>query len=261
MISLIKSKRHILYFVIFLISIFPILTRTVYRVDSVDTQNQNFNKDLKRLNTINKLIKYTDSLYSENIIEKFDTASYISLIDKVIQERFYHGQLNYNFAENWISYLLGKFTWSHFSAVVIPNDLLKHTEALCSQQTIIFMEILRKKSINVRSVGLGYAEGPGHFLCETQYAGGWHLYDVSIEPDWAKIGNQHLSLDYYLKNKDSLYVAYESKLPKNVFFKLLEKHSYGKINQMPARNMRIFHWITKFLTFLIPGFFLFFFNE
>ncbi len=142
------------------------------------------------------------------------------------------------------------------SAIVAPNDILKYPYGLCSQQTIVFMELLKRKGIKSRSVGLGYDEGPGHFLSEVYYEGSWHLYDISAEPVWKKIHNHHKSMEYYLNNKDSLYIVYESRMPKPLFDKITEKVVYGKVNDFPAKKMLLFHRFTYVLILFLPVFLL-----
>jgi hypothetical protein len=252
-----KNKIPLIFSVLFLLSIIHIAGK-FFAVRKPDAAlNEFFKPELKRLNTIDKFTVYVDSVYASYGKERFDTALYVSTVSDVTKKRFYHGSLDYTFSENWIAALSGKLFWSHLSSIVIADDILKHSHGLCSQQTIIFMETLKRKNITMRSVGLGYKEGPGHFLCEVNFGGAWHLYDVSVEPNWTKVVNHHKSLEYYLKNKDSLYQAYSARLPKDLFNKVLEKHSYGKINQMPAHNMSLFHFITWGFTYLIPFFCLF----
>jgi hypothetical protein len=227
--------------------------------EQLNVSNELFKPELLRLNTVDKLISYTDSLYNLSGKTRFDTGHYVRTLSQVVKERFCHGTLDYTYSENWLAYLSGKLLWSHMSAVVKSEDILRHSKGLCSQQTIVFMEALRVKNINVRSVGLGYAEGPGHFLCEIKYDGTWHLHDVSVEPIWNRLENDHCSLEYYLTKRDSLFVAYESRLPKETFYKLLERTSYGKVNEIPAANMTLFHQATLFLVYAFPVLFFFLF--
>ena len=100
------------------------------------------------MNSLEKIITYNDSIYLTKKIKTFDTAAYVKIVSETIKQRFYFGLLHYRFAENWIAALSGKLLWSHLSAVVNPNDILKHSEGLCSQQTIVFMELLKRKKIN-----------------------------------------------------------------------------------------------------------------
>jgi hypothetical protein len=251
-IRFLKDKAYVLFFVLFLLSVSPFVVRIFEKKEVLSAADELFKPELLRLNSIDKIIAYTDSLYALHGKTGLDTALYTSTVSHTIKERFCHGMLDYKFSENWIAYLSGKFIWTHMSSIVIAEDILQHGKGLCSQQTIVLMEALRVKGINVKSVGLGYKEGPGHFLCEVRYNGGWHLHDVSVEPVWAKLANDHCSLEYYLSKRDSLFVAYESRIPKATFYKLLEKSSYGEVNKIPAGNMTLFHKTTFFLIYAFP---------
>ena len=226
-------------------------------VRRIDCKNELFRPELFYVNSIDKALYYTDSIYNNN--SYFDTAQYVQIVSKFCKERFCHSLSHYSLSDNWIAYFSGKLVWSHLSAIVISDDILKHSEGLCSQQTIIFMELLRKKGINVRSVGLGYKEGPGHFLCEVHYNDSWRLHDVTMEPKWNRVENIHKSLNYYLHNKDSLFLAYEGRLGRKIFNKLMERSEYGEVNEIPGKRMFIFQKITYFFTYTLPLFFLFMF--
>lgn len=247
-----KNKVYLIFFSLFIISLIPFALKLKNNNKNQGSSGELYDPSLSYLNTVEKLIGYIDSTYYSSNKSQFDTTQFVSLVSKTTKERFRHGVLNYSASENWVAHLCGKIFWSHMSAIVIPDDILKHDYGLCSQQTIVFMEVLRRKNISVRSVGLGYKEGPGHFLCEVKYNGFWHLYDVSVEPVWSEIENHHLSMDYYLSKKDSLFLAYQSKISRPNFNKLLEKNVYGNINEMPAKNMTLFHKFTFAAIYLIP---------
>jgi hypothetical protein len=217
-----------------------------------------FNPELKRLNSVDKIIAYSDSVYASLKLPLFDTARYVRVVSGTVKRRFYHGLSNYSMSKNWISYVLGKTCWSHMSAIVDADDILKYSEGLCSQQNIIFMKILQKRNITFRTVGLGTSQGPGHFLSEVRYKKGWHLYDVDLEPNWKTIAEEEKreSLEYYLYHKDLLYKVYEGKISTSTLDKLLTHVSYGKPNDFPAKKMLFFHRVTKILTYLLPLFFL-----
>lgn len=249
------NKIKIIAF-IFLLSIVPffIPERKVVHHDAQD--NELFKKELSYLNSTEKVINYLDTVYGLNNCGNFDTSVYVQAASKLVKERFHYGLSRYSVSDNWIASLSGNLVWSHFSAIVDPNDLLKHSDGLCSQQTMVFLEILRMKGIPFRTVGLGYEEGPGHFLSEVRYNGEWHLHDVTKEPQWSKIVNHHFRLDYYLEHRDSLFIAYEGKISRPVFDKLLEKVEYGEINEFPAKNMLLFHQVSKIMTYILPLLFL-----
>jgi len=255
------NKKFFIFLILFLLSIFPFIMQ-VKEVVSVDLpSNDLYDSQLLKLNSIENLLLYSDSIYNKGIGDlQFDTVKYVDVLSNIIERRFQHGITYYDFSENWIAYVLGKAIWPHFSAIVIPDDILKHEQGLCSQQTMVFMAALKEKGIWSRSVGLGFKEGPGHFLCEVKYGGSWHLYDVSLEPRWDSLVKQNQSLEYYLAHKDSLFLVYQHKIPIQTFNKLTEKISYGEVNGSPAKKMRFFHNVTQGLTYFLPfvlGFVLF----
>lgn len=250
-----RSNKKIVL-VLFLITLLPFIARIGKPYPEINTLNEKYNEKLRSLNTLDKLVSYSEQTYkTTNPNSAFDTSKYVAHLSDLMKERFYHGDLKYTFSENWIAWAFGKSLWSHMSFIVITDDVLKHGIAICSQQTMVFMEALREKNISVRSVGLGFDQGPGHFLCEVWYGGAWHLHDVNTEPSWKKVADDHKSLDYYLTNKESLYKVYEGRLPKALLDKILERHIYGKVNMIPAKNMKLFQWIAKILTYLFPVFF------
>jgi hypothetical protein len=255
-----KNKLFLVLLFLFFLSLIPLFLKV--RSNSCYINNNNktelFSPHLLRLNSIPKLKNYIDSIYFTQSHLDLDTAKYVALTSETLKKRFRYGLSNYNLSENWIAYLCSKIFWDHFSAIVNPNDILKYPEGICSQQTIVFMEILKQKHINFRSVGLGPEEGPGHFLSEVYYQNSWHLYDITLEPKWNKIQNSHFSLSYYLENKKMFYYVYDTILSKKLYSTLLSRIEYGEPNVFPAKKMWLFHKFTLYLTYLFPIFILLF---
>lgn len=248
-------------FVLFCITFFllfikkPISDNDSYKIG----REELFNPELKSLNSVDKILNYTDSIYESLNLSVFDTSKYVNVVSSAVKRRFYHDLSSYSLYDNWIAYVSSIIFWNHLSAIVIPDDILHYSEGLCSQQNIVFMEILKKKGILSRAVGLGKAEGPGHFLCEVQYNSTWHLYDVDVEPNWDTTIFNHESLQVLLNNKQELYKIYEGRLSKEKIDKITQKIKYGIPNEFPAKNMYLFHRVTKIVTYLLPIFFLFLF--
>ncbi|MBS1647816.1 MAG: hypothetical protein JST67_10795 [Bacteroidetes bacterium] len=244
----------LLFLSLFLLSLAPfIYTHTDYYEFKIKPKKERYNYSLaQKITTIPSATRYIDSLYYTTYKKsKIDTALYIKQVTQFVKESFYHNVLNYSAQENWIANLCGKLFWSHFSAVVSPDDIIKHPKAICSQQAIVYMELLKNKGIKSRKVGLGHKK-LGHFITEIWYDKGWHLYDVNKEPDWDKITNPHKSMEYYKQNPDTLYKVYESKISRATFNELIQKVEYGQANAFPAPRMLWFHRITKILTYLLP---------
>lgn len=250
-----KYFKLILFFIVsivFIISLYGIFSKAKVISDVPTDKEESFEPHLTEINSIEKLLIVSDSLYQNNYGLTFDTSKYVDVLGNLVEKRFRKGLAVYTFEGNWIASLLGKFVWSHFSAIVKPDDILKSDEGLCSQQTMVFMEALRIKGIPFRSVGLGYDEGPGHFLCEVNYNGDWHLYDVTLEPIWESSNSGAQSLDYYRRNINEMYKAYNSIIPQESIDTLMKRIKYGRQNEFPASNMLIFHRFTFVLIWLMP---------
>lgn len=238
------------------ISITPIVFSTVSNLKNTYKNKELFNIELSRFKSIEDITAHIDGIYSAtNSLPQIDTLAYVKATSDIVKKRFYHGLSEYSIKDNWISYVGAKLFWNHLNAIVDPDDILDYTQGLCSQQTIVFLEILKRKGIKTRWVGLGYKEGPGHFLAEVYYQGKWHLYDVNLEPKWEKVSNHHESIAYYKQYQDSLFLAYDGIISRSLYNKIMEKVQYGEVNEFPAKKMILFHNITKMMTYLIPIFF------
>lgn len=247
--------RLLAYLVLLSISLMPIVFTTVSNFNYSYRHKELFNIQLSRFNSIEDITAHIDGIYSAtNFSPKIDTLAYVKATSDIVKKRFYHGLSEYSLKDNWIAYLGAKLFWNHLNAIVEPDDILDYSQGLCSQQAIVFLEILKRKGIKTRWVGLGYKEGPGHFLAEVQYQGKWHLYDVNLEPKWERVTNHHESIAYYKQYPDTLFLAYEGIISRNLFDKIMEKAQYGEVNEFPAKNMLLFHRITKIVTYLIPVF-------
>ena len=251
-----RNKSYIIFALLFLASIAPFLGKLYQKKVHSSAKTELFDPSLEHVNSLDKVLKYTDNIYYQKKSSTFDTLTYVQILSDFIKNKFYHGLSNYSFSDNWIAYLSGKIIWSHFSAIVNPEHILKYPEGLCSQQNIIFAEVLRKKGITSRPVGLGPKEGPGHFLTEVHYNNGWHIYDVDLEPNWEITKLNHPSIQDLVKNKDVLYKIYENKLQKSYIDLITQRVIYGEPNTFPAKKMFLFHQITLALTFILPTFFL-----
>ncbi|MCF8424765.1 MAG: hypothetical protein K9H41_10505 [Bacteroidia bacterium] len=234
----------------------PIAFSTVTSIKNTYSHKELFNIKLSRFKSISDIKTHIDGIYSAtHSSPEIDTLAYVKATSDIVKKRFYHGLSEYSLKDNWIAYIGSKLFWKHLTAIVEPDDILDYTEGLCSQQTIVFLEILKRKRFKTRWVGLGYKEGPGHFLAEVYYQGSWHAYDIDKEPKWERIANHHQSISYYQLHQDSLFLAYEGIISRLVFNKIMTKVKYGAVNEFPAKNMLLFHRITKSITYLIPIFF------
>ena len=216
-------------------------------------QHEKFDPGLMRLNSMDKLENFVDSLAATQGLTVDSIPEYVNLVDSVVRYRFYHGFQTYRFSDNWIAYLLGKYVWQDFFAKVIPDHILDGPNAMCSQSTIVFMELIRKKGFNVRAVLL-----PGHFCAEVLVNGNWKFIDVSLKPSFR--GLPQLSAEDLAENPNYLKEAYLYSFSEDFYqnYELIFKQeliSYGKVNAFPAPQMLVFHYFTFFLVYFGWGFF------
>lgn len=173
-----------------------------------------------------------------------DTKSFefVELASDIVKARFYYnGYAFYGADEDIVLYLLGKFIWDDFAAIVIPDDILKKEHAACSQQSIVLMELFKMNGLKVRKIGLNR-----HFALEACYHDKWYFFDPTFEPSF-KPANRR-SLKQLMKHKDSLYKAYRHIMsPQKVDWRFTNI-KYGKVNRFPARKMLALHKFTHFYT-------------
>jgi len=219
---------------------------------------EEFDPALKRLNTLNKLSAYCDSMYSQSIFMdesmQFEK-SYPDVVSSVVRKRFYHGYSLYGFNNNFVGMFLSQVTMTGLGAIVIPNDILKYPYAACSQQSIVLMEILKKKGFITRKVGFK-GKSNGHFCFEVYYNGAWHFLDPDMEPDTAILNAYNRPDIAFLANHTDILLRAYHQYPKEKVLDIFLNYSYGRANTFSAPRAIIFQQLTKFLSYTIWIFFL-----
>ena len=228
--------------------------------------NDHFDPSLLPLNSLDKLEALVDSLAGfSQVTGKEHIEKYAELADSVVRMRFYYGLQNYMVADNFIANLAGKYLWSHLGAKVDPEHILDGRKAYCSQSSIVFQELLKRKGFDVRTVRLA-----NHFCTEVMINGNWGFFDVSYKPDFRDTPRlsteQLIAQPEYLEN--AYLYSFREDFSKNLLYHFEpEKITYGKVNEFPARRMLLFHRITWFLSwfgwaiFILSLIFLFLRNQ
>lgn len=226
--------------------------------EPVYDQHEEFDPSLARLNSIDKLSDYCDSLYlvqyPQNTSTNIDEL-YPEIATAVIRKRFYHGYSLYGFNSNYMAMAMAQVTIPGLSAIVIPNDILKYPYAACSQQSIVLMELLQSKGYKTRSVGFN-SKITGHFTFETYYQDSWHYNDPNKEPDAAVLkAYKNPSIAFLNAHPDVLLRAYHM-YPKDYVMTVFTNYSYGSVNTFPAPKAIFFQKAAKFLSYTVWIFFL-----
>lgn len=225
----------------------------------VSHRAEEFDPALQRLNNLIKLEHYCDSLYftrySSNDAAEFEE-NYTDLVLSVVRKRFYHGYSYYGFNDNYLAFLISKVSVPGYSAVVIPDDILKFPFAACSQQSIIMMELLKAKGLVTRKISFQGKKAGGHFCFEVYYNGSWHFFDPNMEPDLAVLDMHDRPGIAFLADHAAVLTSAYRQYPRDQVMDIFLNYSYGPINRFPAPNALLFHKITKVCSYTIWLFFL-----
>ncbi len=201
-----------------------------------------FDSSLSRINSIQKLINYADSISQKKYAA--NSLQYAMVISNVLEQRFYHGFSVYSLGNNWIAavtqYLLGHYV----ADPVNPEDILKYPYAGCSQQAIVFAAVMKRNKVPYRSLGFLH-----HYATELQFNNSWYYFDTDMEPDMT---TNDRDLKNWKHEGDSLKKFYHKNLADAQYgFGNSRKAIVGKINARPAPNASLFQKTTKYLSKLL----------
>lgn len=213
-----------------------------------------FDAKLSRVSDIDELGQLVESTYNDSASSsQLDSFQYMRIAKLLVKKKFYHGNAAYSWQENWICYLLGKYIWVDFNSLVSPADVARHCAAMCSQQTMVFTELMKRKGIQYRYVYLkNHKDGNGHFSCEIWLNNEWRYLDVNREIIWDGVADEsEYSFDHIVKNNlyEKLYRNYPEYFQT---FSYKEEISYSKPNENIGWKMILFQHVTKVLSWLMP---------
>jgi hypothetical protein len=159
--------------------------------------------------------------------------------DVFVRKRFVHGYSELSPCEDWIAYLAG-FVQRDLRNPVLPDDILQHRRAACSQQAIVFQAIARKLEMDVASVRL-----TGHFVPAVRIRGQWIVYDPNqeIEPNSYPLsallaGDPKIERSYGRIGREIGMVRQAG----------MGQIHFGDVNSNPAPRASVFHLMTHFLS-------------
>jgi hypothetical protein len=221
---------------------------------------EEFDPSLSRLTTINDLEQYCDSVFEAaaltNSSFNFEN-QYPQIASSAVRKKFYHGYSSYGYSHNFMALMLDPLTNKWLSAIVIPDDIMRYPFAACSQQSIVTMELLKRKGFKTRKVGFdGGEQVGGHFCFEAFYDNSWHFFDTDQEPNAELLSVYNRpSIEFLINNKHILNAAYSHWKPERLHA-MFTNYFYGKVDQFEAPNALIYQQVTKFLSYTAWVFFL-----
>jgi hypothetical protein len=215
----------------------------------ISNQGEYFDPSLLYITNISKFTAHCDSVYGGSRISKADSNVYADYVSLTLRGRFYHSYSYYKLGQNFLAHIFAPLLNKNLSAIVLPNDILSYPYAACSQQSIVGMEVFKRKGFTVRKIGFQTDKYGGHFCFEVWYGGKWHYFDPDKEPVLQSMINlNHPSISEIVASDSLLYALYP-KLDKDYAKTMFDSYFYGKPNKFPAPNARIYQIATKILSY------------
>lgn len=205
--------------------------------------HEEFNAKMMQLNSFEKLENSLALTINNNYS---DTSLMVNAIDDILRKRFFHSYSTYTYYDNWITTLLGNYVWQDFKFIVNPYHIIKYPMAACSQQGLVFQQMLINHKVKFATVQFNNTNGTsGHYAVSAFYSGRWHYYDSNMEPKKIK-GNP--SIQTLLK--DSLLVKIYSPQNKEWLKGKINNNLIARVNENKeaGTRMRLFHSSTAFMS-------------
>ena len=211
-----------------------------------ETTIEIYDEKIAKIDNLDDLKSFVDDEIKKNQFEGIDIPIYI---DDIVRRKYVHGTAYISANTNWIlkgaDYFFPEF---FFLTAMDPEDLVKKNHGICSQQSIIFQELIQDYKFEYASIDL-FIEIPnnpafGHFVSAVKVGGDWFYFDPNMEPVYdrknALIVKKVLEADKATLKK--LYPQYN--------FDLLTKEMiYMKeLNRFPAKRGVMFQKVTQFLS-------------
>jgi hypothetical protein len=243
------TSLFIFCFVCFLLNLKNLFFPQKFSAEKPDTPKlkyDEFDPSLMRLNTMVKLEDYCDSLYMANS----PIRTFPGIVQEVVRKKFYHGYSYYNAYSNPMAKFLSLGIGEGANAIVLANDIVKFPYAACSQQSIVCMELFKRKGYKVRKVTMYDAvTKQGHFTFEALYDNKWHFFDTNMEPDMEVLRKYNKpSVAFLNAHPDIIALAYRDKGPE-LFQRLLKDGKIGPVNKNPAPFASLLQYVTKYLNY------------
>lgn len=142
---------------------------------------ESWQPDLARIESVDQAMQVVPGFIARQTGSR--EARIVNGIDAFVRARFVHGPAYIPLDQNWL--IRGLATMFPTVAVPVrPDAILQHNHALCSQQTMVFQELLRRYGIHFASVRMSWpmhGGGDGHFALTARVDGVWRFYDADME--------------------------------------------------------------------------------
>jgi hypothetical protein len=223
--TLVSIRREIPIFIAFVLLLIMASFNVLpphHRVPVYDGKEM-FDPSLGHLNSIDKLQAYIDSSSKARQVAP-GTGKHLLLMEDVLKRRFYHGFSQFSGRDNWIASLGDRLFGYGLANKVMPNDILQHSYAACSQQGLVMQALLKRYGIKYRVLRFDH-----HYALEAYVGGQWLFTDANMEPNMDSTARRP---DRWLHAADSLKKYYDA----NRYTDLDYKFGVGKAARIGPEN-------------------------
>jgi hypothetical protein len=202
---------------------------------------EKYDPSMGQINSLDKLEKYIDHIAGQKNI-KTGSLEYVVAVEDAIEKRFYHGFSHLTTRENWMAAVSEKLFGFGLSCKVIPEDIMQHGNAACSQQSMVMMEILNRKKLPWRKVGFDH-----HYALEVLINNNWYYFDPNMEPEMT--GSERLEASWKC-SAENLKKYYDTTRFTDLAYKFGVKKQVliGAVNEKQASNAKLFQASTGILS-------------
>ena len=106
------------------------------------------------------------------------------LVDDYVRMKFHHGYSSIDWYDNWfLSFLNFFLPQYYFNSMMKPNDIIQQDYAICSQQSIVFQDVIRDYGFDYGSLRF-FIPKFSHFTSAVKVEGEWYFFDSNMEPQY-----------------------------------------------------------------------------
>jgi len=146
-------------------------------------ENEEFDVSLAKIKSLDEFKSVIRSEVNRKNLYSFEIAA---LIDDRVRKKFHHGVAIIKPCENWFSYFSSKLITASglnggvLKPALLPEDIVRSAGAVCSQQAIVFQELVRDFQMEYGSVRFN-VPGHKHLASGTKIEGKWYYFDPHLE--------------------------------------------------------------------------------
>ena len=214
--------------------------------------NEIYDPEIGSINSLQALKKNIQIIVEQENLSGIEIPIYI---DDLLRKKFMHGSSSINTKGNWLLQVADTILIDELAFSFSAEDVAMHNRAICSQQAILFQELIADFGFEYESVGfnvplLEFKEVSGdkefnHFDSAVKVDNNWYYFDSNLEPIYDR--KNHLVYSELLIGQSErlteLYPSYK-------WAEITEGMIYSSSrNTFPAPTGLLIQQISKVLSF------------